>query len=32
VGRSRAGELAQVVGSRSFLVDVHLLGGAGGDR
>jgi hypothetical protein len=32
VGRGRAGELAQVVGSRSFLVDVHLLGGAGGDR
>ena len=29
---SRAGELAQVVGSRSFLVDVHLLGGTGGDR
>jgi hypothetical protein len=27
VGRGRAGELAQVVGSRSFLVDVHLLGG-----
>jgi hypothetical protein len=28
----RAGELAQVVGSRSFLVDVHLLGGPGGNR
>lgn len=29
---SRAGELVQVVGSRSFLVDVHLLGGSSGDR
>jgi hypothetical protein len=29
---SRAGELVQVVGSRSFLVDVHLLGGSGADR
>lgn len=28
----RAGELVQVLGSRSFLVDVHLLGGGGGDR
>ncbi len=28
----RGGVPAQVVGSRSFLVDVHLLGGAGGDR
>jgi hypothetical protein len=28
----RAGELVQVVGSRSFLVDVHLLGGSGGNR
>jgi hypothetical protein len=27
----RAGELVQIVGSRSLLVDVHLLGG-GGDR
>jgi hypothetical protein len=26
-GSSRAGELVQIVGSRSFLVDVHLLGG-----
>jgi hypothetical protein len=26
---SRAGELLQIVGSRSLLVDVHLLGGAG---
>ncbi len=29
---SRAGELVQILGTRSFLVDVHLLGGAGGDR
>ena len=29
---SRAGELVQIVGTKSFLVDVHLLGGAGGDR
>jgi hypothetical protein len=29
---SRASELVQVVGSRSFLVDVHLLGGPGGNR
>jgi hypothetical protein len=33
LGRSargrRAGELLQIVGSRSFLVDVHLLGGPG---
>lgn len=28
----RANELVQVVGSRSFLVDVHLLGGPGGNR
>jgi hypothetical protein len=28
----RAGELVQIVGSRSLLVDVHLLGGSGGDR
>jgi hypothetical protein len=28
----RASELVQVVGSRSFLVDVHLLGGPGGNR
>jgi len=28
----RAGELIQIVGSRSFLVDVHLLGGADGSR
>jgi hypothetical protein len=26
-GSSRTGELVQIVGSRSFLVDVHLLGG-----
>jgi hypothetical protein len=26
---NRAGELLQIVGSRSLLVDVHLLGGAG---
>lgn len=29
---SKAGELVQIVGSRSFLVDVHLLGGPGGNR
>ncbi len=28
----RGGELVQIVGSRSFLLDVHLLGGAGGNR
>ncbi len=28
-GAGRAVELVQIVGSRSFLVDVHLLGGAG---
>jgi hypothetical protein len=28
----RAGELVQIVGSRSLLVDVHLLGGADSDR
>jgi len=28
----KTGEVAQIVGSRSFLVDVHLLGGAGGNR
>jgi hypothetical protein len=28
---SRAGELVQIVGSRSLLVDVHLLGGSGAD-
>lgn len=27
-----AGEVVQIVGSRSLLVDVHLLGGADGDR
>jgi hypothetical protein len=27
----RAGELIQIVGSRSLLVDVHLLGGSGAD-
>ncbi len=27
----RAGELMQIVGSRSLLVDVHLLGGSGAD-
>jgi hypothetical protein len=27
----RAGELVQIVGSRSLLVDVHLLGGPGAD-
>ena len=29
---SRAGEMVQIVGSRSLLLDVHLLGGADGDR
>jgi hypothetical protein len=29
---SRAGELVQIVGSRSLLVDVHLLGGPSGFR
>jgi hypothetical protein len=29
---SRAGELVQIVGSRSLLLDVHLLGGPGADR
>jgi hypothetical protein len=29
---SRAGELVQIVGSRSLLLDVHLLGGPDGDR
>ena len=29
---SRAGELVQIVGSRSLLLDVHLLGGTGPDR
>jgi hypothetical protein len=28
----RAGELVQIVGSRSLLVDVHLLGGSDSDR
>jgi hypothetical protein len=28
----RAGELLQIVGSRSLLLDVHLLGGSGDDR
>jgi hypothetical protein len=28
----RAGDLVQIVGSRSFLVDVHLLGGSGENR
>jgi hypothetical protein len=28
----RAGELLQIVGSRSLLVDVHLLGAAAGER
>ena len=28
-GASKAGELVQIVGSRSLLVDVHLLGGRG---
>jgi hypothetical protein len=31
-GDSRAGELLQIVGSRSLLLDVHLLGGSGADR
>lgn len=31
-GASRAGELIQIVGSRSLLLDVHLLGGADGER
>jgi len=30
-GRSRR-ELVQIVGTRSLLLDVHLLGGPGGDR
>ncbi|HEX4467689.1 MAG TPA: hypothetical protein VH025_10915 [Solirubrobacteraceae bacterium] len=30
-GARGAGELLQVVGTRTLLVDVHLLGGAGGD-
>lgn len=29
---SRAGELVQIVGSRSLLVDVHLLGGHGAEH
>jgi hypothetical protein len=29
-GPARAAELVQIVGSRSLLVDVHLLGGSGG--
>jgi hypothetical protein len=28
----KAGDLVQIVGSRSFLLDVHLLGGPGGNR
>jgi len=28
----RAGELVQIVGTRSLLVDLHLLGGTGADR
>src|ERR1019366_1622312 len=28
----RSGELLQIVGSRSLLVDLHLLGGPGGER
>jgi len=28
-GTAKAAELVQIVGSRSFLVDVHLLGGSG---
>jgi hypothetical protein len=28
-GNGRAAELVQIVGSRSFLLDVHLLGGSG---
>jgi hypothetical protein len=31
-GAPTAGELLQIVSSRSLLVDVHLLGPAGGDR
>jgi hypothetical protein len=31
-GGRRGIELVQIVGTRSLLVDVHLLGGAGGDR
>lgn len=31
-GDSRAGDLLQIVGSRSLLLDVHLLGGSGADR
>jgi hypothetical protein len=30
-GGGRASELVQIVGSRSLLVDVHLLGGSGAD-
>jgi len=29
---AKAGDLVQIVGSRSFLLDVHLLGGPGGNR
>jgi hypothetical protein len=32
LGARGAGELLQIVGSRSLLVDVHLLGGSGGER
>jgi len=31
-GAGRASDLVQIVGSRSFLVDVHLLGGSGEHR
>jgi hypothetical protein len=31
-GSQRASELVQIVGTRTLLVDVHLLGGAGPDR
>jgi hypothetical protein len=31
-GTSRAGEMVQIVGSRSFLLDVHLLGRPAADR
>jgi hypothetical protein len=31
-GGVKGAELLQIVGSRSLLVDVHLLGGRGGDR
>jgi hypothetical protein len=31
-GASRPTELLQIVGSRSLLLDVHLLGGSGSDR